>query len=164
MTKPVIDVYNFIYNLAYNMLECHHLSLDMAQQIFLYYNKKIEDNPQMDEGYKRFWLIRVTKNKCSNHIRNNKKISFLDPVSFIDSVDHSPNPRQIIEQNEEKQELYNRLKKNISTLPDSQKRILHLKFYEELPYSEITKITGYTLTKVKCIVCRAMKILRVRMK
>lgn len=163
MIEPVTDFYKFIYNMAFNLLDCHHMAQDMAQQIFLYYNKQLEKNPEMDESYKRFWVIRVTKNKCFNYLRNNKRISFVDPEDFVAVIDHSPNPQQIIEENEHKEGLYKTLKENIDRLPSSQKHVLHLKYEKELPYNEIMKLTGYSLTKVKCIVHRAMTTLRKKM-
>lgn len=163
MKNQITDVYKFIYNLAFNMLNCHYLSQDVAQQIYLKYNEQLEKHPEMDEGYKRFWVIRVTKNKCSNLIRNNKRLSFVDPEDFLAVIDQSPNPQQLIEENEEKEVLYETLRKNIDKLPSPQKHILHLRFEKELSYNEIMQLTGYSLDKVKGIVHRAIKTLRNRM-
>lgn len=158
-----VDPYNFIYNLAMNVLGCHHLSLDMAQFIYPKYLSKLEDNPEMDEKHKRFWLIRVVKNKCSNYLRDNKKISFLESIDNDWAMDPSPDPRETIEENEEKQSLHKRLRENIAQLPDDQKKVLHLKYEKELSYEEISKKTGFTLSKIKCVIHRATTNLRKKM-
>jgi RNA polymerase sigma-70 factor (ECF subfamily) len=164
--EPVVDVYNFIYNISYNMLECHHVSLDMAQSIYLKYLKKLEENPEMDENYKRFWLIRVVKNKCSNYVRDNKKFSSLDSLDSIDftlAIDQSPNPQEALEQNEEKDCLYKKLRDNIAKLPIDQRKVLNLKYDQQLRCEEISKKTGFTVSKIKCVIHRAKTTLRKKM-
>jgi RNA polymerase sigma factor (sigma-70 family) len=165
MTKPINDVYSFIYNMAFNMLECHHYALDIAQYIIVQYNKKLESNPEIDENYKKFWVIRATKNKCLNLIRNNKKFSFSDPQDMIHFEDISQNASQILEETEERHYLHAKLKNYIDTLlTNKQKQILNLRYFQELPYKEICKITGYSEVQAKCLVHRAVKVLKNKMK
>lgn len=159
----VDDIYNFIYNMSYNMLNCHHLSLDMAQNIYLKYLKKLDENPKIDENYKRFWVIRVVKNKCSNYIRDNKKFSSLDSIDFALTADQSLNPLEVLQQNEEKNCLLKKLRENVAKLPPDQRKVLNLKFDQKLRYEEISKKTGYSVSKLRCMVHRATTTLRKKM-
>lgn len=156
MRDQIVDVYDFIYNISYNMLECHHHAQDITQHIYLQYNKKLEENPKMDESYKRFWVIRATKNKCLNHIRNNKRLSLTDPADFMWMTELSHNPSETLEIEEENEILIDKLKTKISRLPNSQIELLDLKYNKELSYNEIIKLTGYSLPKVKSMMNRAI--------
>lgn len=80
------------------------------------------------------WLFSIATNEALNHLRKNKKrlndvgvemISDKQASSFIDS-----------------NEIQIKLEKALLTLPEKQRIVFHLKYFEDLRYSEISKITS----------------------
>jgi RNA polymerase sigma factor for flagellar operon FliA len=98
----------------------------------------------------------------SIHSLNDEWLSFYenDKVSIGDSIESpvSLNPDVIVEKDEIRQAIIN----SINELPDKEKKILVLYYYEELTLKEIGKVMGITESRVSQLHTKA--ILRLRSK
>ena len=83
------------------------------------------------------WLYRIATNLALNEIRRKKlKRTF----SIDDSVLQHTDPDDLPLEQLEKKEMTARIQKAIDRLPEKQKKVFVLRYYEELPYEQIAKI------------------------
>jgi len=107
------------------------------------------------------WLHRITVNTCLNHIRKNKKGSFLRRISFpAENKDHrditiqpevSPEADQSLIE-EEKTKI---VKDAINHLPGKQRIAFILSNYEDLPQKEIAAIMNKSEGAIEQLLQRA---------
>lgn len=105
-----------------------------------------------DTGSLKAWLFRVATNGCYRVFRKQRKEAAFDETQFLAHVkDHGP---LLIK------EL--RIQKVLNRLPEQQRIVIVLKYYEELKYEEIADILCCPLGTVKSRMHEGMKNLRRR--
>ena len=119
----LIDEYsNMLLKLAFTYLKNTYDAEDVVQDVFL---KLFEKNPKFDnKEHAKFWLIRVTINKCKNILKSSwfKKTTALDEnLSYI--------PKEEIGIIDE-----------VLKLPPKYKAVIHLYYYEDYSIEQIAKI------------------------
>jgi len=124
-----------IYWVVRRLLPDHDDADDVVQNVFV----KVYHSLRTFKGESNFytWLYRIAINLSLNEIRRKKAkktFSLDDSVAQYESDEVLPLERL------EKQELTNLIAKAIERLPEKQKRVFILRYYEELPYDEIAKI------------------------
>ncbi|MDG2343262.1 MAG: RNA polymerase sigma factor, partial [Flavobacteriales bacterium] len=90
------------------------------------------------------WIYRVAYNEAIQWIRKNKKEYHLD-ITDIKSSDQPTN--NIF--NKDADEINILLEKAIFQLPEKQRMVFQLKYFEELSYKEIQKITDVSIGGLK---------------
>ncbi len=92
------------------------------------------------------WLFRIGHNEAINVIRKRRKIVIHeDPEAFVDEdPDELAVPSVMVDAEERKQALQVALTK----LPDSEREVVFLRLYEEIPFKEIAQITDSPLGTV----------------
>jgi RNA polymerase sigma-70 factor (ECF subfamily) len=132
---------------------------DLAQEVWfrVYRNIKKLNEPNRF----RCWLSRIATNLFYDELRKRKRIS--NPISLDaprqlidgemdwDIVSDYPNP----EDNLCTQEFYEKLREAIADLPEAFRITIILRELHEMPYEEISQITGVTLGTVKSRINRA---------
>jgi RNA polymerase sigma-70 factor, ECF subfamily len=124
-----------IYWVVRRLLPDHDDADDVVQNVFV----KVYHSLNTFKGESNFytWLYRIAVNLSLNEIRRKKAkktFSLDDSVAQFESDEILPLERL------EKQELTNLIAKAIEKLPEKQKKVFVLRYYEELPYDEIAKI------------------------
>ena len=124
-----------IYWVVRRLLPDHDEADDVVQDIFV----KVYRSLNTFKGDSSFytWLYRIAMNLSLNEIRRKKTrraFSLDDNVAQHESKD--PLPLEMLER-EERTKL---IKDAIERLPEKQKKVFVLRYYEELPYEEISKI------------------------
>lgn len=95
------------------------------------------------------WLYTIATNEALSHISKNKKR--LNSTSLeLANEQHSPIYISI-------DEIQLKLEKAILTLPEKQRIVFHLKYFEYLKYTEISEITGTSIGALKASYHLAMK-------
>lgn len=77
------------------------------------------------------WLVRIAYNLSLNHLKKKRPTIELDP-----RIPSGSNPEKEVE----RKEIAQRIEKALIELPPKQRMVFSLRFYDNLPYSEITKI------------------------
>lgn len=148
------------------MLPMRTKLLIVANKMLLQYNEDAEDAVQ--ETYLRLWshrsqlsthpnpqafAMQTLKNICIDKIRKEKNNIALDKISL--SGDDKTPYLQVEERNSA-----NIIKQIIDTLPELQRRIIHMRDIEEYELQEIADIVGSEVTAVRVNLSRARKKVR----
>ncbi|MBN2366004.1 MAG: RNA polymerase sigma factor [Calditrichaeota bacterium] len=157
--KMIVDRYSdFILNLCYRHLYSQPEAEDATQDVFI----KAYNNLSQWEPRAQFktWLYRIAINHCLNMVRRKKLIHFqsMNSPDFIEDISMAAREKSaesgIIDHQKEKF-----LQKILYELPEKQRTVLLLYFYQELSYREIAETLKISLSSVESRLFRAKKAL-----
>jgi RNA polymerase sigma-70 factor (ECF subfamily) len=140
-----------VYWLVRKMVIDHDDADDLTQEIFIKVHKSID---QFREDSQLFtWIYRIATNECLSYLTRKKKRFFI-PIedmseiltSKLDSSAHVGGD-----------EIQKKLQKAILTLPDKQRLVFNLKYFEEMPYEEMAGITKTSVGALKASFHHAVK-------
>ena len=123
---------------------------DLAQAVFV---KLAVNSPLVDGGDIMRWLSRVAINASIDHIR--KKDRVWDRFPELRSEHVSAELTYLHE------EELDRLRQAIRSLPDRQRIVVQLAYFDALTHQQIAKSTGIALGTVKTRIRRGVHLLRV---
>jgi len=128
-----------IYNLTYSFTSDHEDSKEITQRIFV----KVYSNLKLyNSAYKFYsWLYKIGVNESISYLKSKKKHSQLEESHI--TAKESP---AIMDEKAEKEML---IRKAINRLKDKYRLLIVLKYYENLSYEEISKLTGESVKKVR---------------
>lgn len=131
-----------MYRLALSRTKNIESAEDIFQDVFLKLSKKLPEFKS--EEHEKAWLIRVTIN-CSNNWLNSawnkRRVQLQDNLCF---------------ETQERNDIYFEVLK----LPQKERTIIHLYYYEQLKLSEIAKILNITEKNAKTRLFRARQKLK----
>jgi RNA polymerase sigma factor (sigma-70 family) len=107
------------------------------------------------------WMYRIATNECLNYLNQQKKhdvISFdgtghdneednLSPSNYLKADSVYIDPDQLLE----------KLRKAIESLPDKQKLVFNMRYYDEMPYEQISEILSTSVGALKASYFHAAK-------
>jgi RNA polymerase sigma factor, sigma-70 family len=141
-----------VYWIAHRFVNDHDQADDIVQEVFLKVYRALNDF-RGDSGVYT-WLYRITVNVSLNTIRKQRIKDFLRIDEFFDyPSEESERPDKQYEQREQKQ----LIEEAIQRLPEKQKAVFILRYYEELPYEDISKILKTTVGGLKANYFHAVK-------
>ena len=138
---------NFIYD--------HHISEDIAQDVFFTAYKKLSSFDQARSNFST-WLFTIARNKAINFLRK-KKLSLVRSLPERGVSDNTSNGL-------EHDEFFDKLERVLQSLPIKQKTAFVLAEFQKLTYEEIAQIEGAKLGTIKSRIHRAKKKLRSALK
>lgn len=141
-----------VYHTVYRIVRNEDEAFDISQDVFIRAYKAL---PDFREDSSLFtWLYRIATNLSINHIKRNKfrKFTGLDKVSFFLSSNND-NPHKKVENDE----LREKIEEAIVELPDKQRIVFVLRYYENMKHKEIAKITNRSEGSVKANYYHALK-------
>ncbi len=158
--KLVLAHQRTVYNLAYRMVGNEEDAEDLAQEAFVKAYKSLEGF-RFDSKFS-VWMYRLTTNICLDFLRsrrNKKTISLNYFVSEDDEeiVTDIADERLSPENELEKKELREAVKRGISRLPDDMREILLLREIGDMSYEEISSELELEVGTVKSRIFRARK-------
>ena len=139
-----------VYSMACHFLRDAAQAEELAQEVFLQLYRHLSDI-KSDE-HLRFWLRRVTTNRCIDYARNTRKHTELS-LEDAPEVIAPPAP-------EFDPALAGRLENYIAALPEKPRLIVILRYQEELEPTEIAEILEMPVNTVKSHLKRSLAILR----
>ena len=134
------------------MMQDHDEAHDITQDVFIkFYNSASEFR---GESALYTWLYRITTNACINALRKKKVRSFLglDDIRDVISTE-DPGPDEKAEKREQQSEI----ERAIASLPEKQKAVFILRYYEEKSYEEISEIMKTSVGGLKANYFHALK-------
>jgi len=141
-----------VYNMAYRMLGDPTEAEDAAQEVFVRAWNQLHTF-QMDRRFST-WLLSIASHYAIDMLRRRKPTAPLDDVAlFVESND--PAPEELAEQGEQREVV----KRLLNTLPEKYRSVTVLRYYNDLSYDEIARMTGLTESAVKTQLHRARKML-----
>lgn len=147
---------NMVINLAYRIIQNYSEAEDIAQEVFL----KIYNSAKTYKPEAKFstWVYKITVNLSLNRLRGKKHLPTL-PLEETLPISDPNSP----ETNLEKQELINKVRTALNSLPENQKLAVTLRRYENLSYEEIAKIIGTSVSAVDSLIQRAKQNLKLKL-
>lgn len=139
----VKEYHQKVYWQIRRMVLIHEDADDVTQNVFI----KIYQNLDSFKNESKFstWIFRITYNETINFIHKNAKEN---NVSF---EDYSMNVANDLSSDEyfTGDEIQQKLQKAIATLPEKQRLVFMMKYYEELKYEQISDILGTSVGALK---------------
>jgi RNA polymerase sigma-70 factor (ECF subfamily) len=146
--KPI---YSFSFSFVLNQQDAE----DLTQEIFLkmWRNlKKFDRNKKLapyrtegsGSGFKS-WLFTIAKNTCFDFLRKKKRSLTLNIENLEIIADFTPSPIEMFE----KEDLMEKLKREIEKLPFKMKQVMDLYYNSGLNFREISEILGEPVNTIK---------------
>lgn len=129
------------------MVDDHEDADDVLQNTFVKVVKSIDRFQQQSALYT--WLYRIATNEALNLIQSRKN-------KGTESVDLLVNVAGVMTDFDENSALFH-LKNAIGSLPDKQKIVFNLRYYDEMSYQEISDVTGTSVGALKASYHHAVK-------
>ena len=139
-----------LYRMAYRFVENQADAEDMVQECYIkLWQKRNEwlslQNPES-------FSVTVIKNICLDFLRKNKP-EFLSTDAMQLSIGS-------IETQIEQREQLEKIQTIVTQLPEKQKQVVKLKYWDDLPDEDIEKQTGLKRGNIKVILSRARKLIQ----
>lgn len=126
-------------------IEEHDDANDVMQEVFLKVWKALDQFREDSQLYS--WLFRIAHNECINWHRKNRKLKNQVDIDNIDQKDENSLASE--NQGINAREIEKKLHEAIETLPEKQKIVFHLKYFQELKYEEISAQLGTSVGALK---------------
>ena len=125
-----------VYGLIRKMVIDHADADDLTQETFI----KVWQHLGEFRGDSQLftWIYRIASNECFNFL-NKKKRRFFTP---LDDVDYELEGKVDADPELSADEIQNKLQKAILRLPEKQRLVFHLRYYDEMPYEQMAEVTG----------------------
>jgi RNA polymerase sigma-70 factor (ECF subfamily) len=95
------------------------------------------------------WVYKIASNEALNHLNKENRMR---------SVTFEPqHVRAGFQQGPDGEEISHKLKQAVATLPEKQRQVFDLKYFEEMKYEEIAEITGTSIGGLKASYYHAVK-------
>ena len=125
------------------MLIIHEDADDVCQEVFIKVFKKL--NTFQESSNLFTWIYRIATNESLNFLRKKKTKFFLPIVDYENKLISKISNSDLIDGDKVELEL----QKAILTLPEKQRVVFNLKYFEELDYKQISEITGTSVGGLK---------------
>jgi len=125
------------YNLARWLTRNEQDAEDVVQEAFL---RAFRFYAGFRGGDARVWLMKIVRNTCYTWLHENRPLQDAAEFdeSFFPSDSHSPNPEQVVLQNDNRA----LLRKALERLPSNFREVIILRELEGMSYREIANVTG----------------------
>lgn len=144
--RHLSNTIGFFYNITSSKMDAE----DLAQDVFLKLNKYLKKF-KFDSKFSTY-LYRVNTNTANTWFKRNKWKNLL----HLDQADERGERDDTLEKSWTRKELWNA----ISKLPKKQREVVLLRIGEELPYKNISRITGISIGSAKVNFHHALKKLK----
>ena len=144
---------NMVFALALKMLKHREESEEVSQDTFI----KVYKSLSKFNGESKFstWIYRIAYNTCLDRIKKNSKYN--NDVEINDVTSNEIFQAENIFDSLENKERSVIIKECMDKLPEDERVIMHLFYFEELSLKEIVKIVSMTEGNVKVKLFRARK-------
>ncbi len=141
-----------VYWIVRRLLPDHDEADDVTQNVFI----KVYQSLSSFKGDSSFytWVYRIAVNLSLNEIRRKK---LRKTFSMDDELHQYRSPDALPSEQMEKDERTQQIRDAIELLPEKQKKVFLLRYYEELPYEEIAKILHTSVGGLKANYFHAVK-------
>ena len=129
-----------IYLYIISKVKIQSLAEDIFQDTFLKVIKSLKKGKYNEQGKFLPWVMRIAHNLVIDHFRKSKRISIIQNLkkdSDFDVLNLISDESKNFEKNILKKEQFKELNYIINKLPEDQKEVLIMRYYEDLSFKEI---------------------------
>ena len=124
---------------------------DLTQETFIKIWKALDDFKGNSQLFT--WIYRIATNECLNHLAKKRRRFFLPINDITEELSNKIDDSNLISGDE----IQLKLQKALLTLPDKQRLVFNMKYYDEMKYEEISEITGTSVGALKASYHLAVK-------
>jgi RNA polymerase sigma-70 factor (ECF subfamily) len=124
---------------VYSLTGRRAVAEEIVQEVFLQLHARWN---QVHEP--RAWLFRSARNQALHYLRKSRREAFGDEGDQAQWASNSSTPEELMTQAESVAQL----RDLINQLPEKDRKLVHLKYYEGLKYRDISQRTGLTISNV----------------
>jgi RNA polymerase sigma factor (sigma-70 family) len=140
-----------IYWVARRMVKSHEDADDIAQEVFVRAYAALKDFRGEANIYT--WLYRIAVNLSINHLRKQKVRKLVDISDYLNFLSKdAEQDRDVIHD-----ENVSLIERAIQTLPEKQRAVFIMRYYDEMPYEQISSILGTSVGGLKANFHHAVK-------
>ena len=136
-----------IFNYIMYIVKDENLANDLFQETYLKAITKMQNGRYTDSGKFFWWLTRVAHNVIIDHYRALKSSHIVEPTKDNDLSNLNSN--SILDSCRENEmanaQVLRDVKKLVEALPEQQREVVFMRYYQELSFKEIAKITGVSI-------------------
>jgi RNA polymerase sigma-70 factor (ECF subfamily) len=140
-----------VYWLVRKMVIDHDDADDLTQEVFVKIHKAIDNFREDSQLFT--WIYRIATNECLSFLNKKKKRFFLP----IEDVAGQLSAKMDTSSDIGGDEIEKKLQKALLTLPDKQRLVFNLKYFEDMPYEEMAEVTGTSVGALKASFHHAVK-------
>ena len=148
-----------VYSLAMYMLKHEALAQDATQETFLNIWLKASSF-NADRGQPKSWIMSVAHHKIVDLIRSRRRTSYMTDPGGDETLELLPSGQASTEEQVEQSLQRERILKALTLLPEAQREVVMLAYFEGYSQSEMAEKLGQPLGTVKTRVRLAMQKLR----
>jgi RNA polymerase sigma-70 factor (ECF subfamily) len=155
LNELIVTYQQPVFSLCYRMLRVRTEAEDAAQEAMVKAVMKLHSY-DADRPFKP-WILRIASNECIDRIRRQKEALSLDGMgedgAWEWQVGNSPNP----ETSFLKQEEQGLLTELLDELAPTDRLVIILFYWEGLAYTDISEVTGLSVSAIKSRLFRARR-------
>lgn len=140
-----------MYWIARRLVNDHDQADEVTQEVFVKVYRTLSNFRGDASVYT--WLYRITVNVALNSLRRQRVREYLRIDEFFELPSEEEQPDKIVERDEQKIII----EEAIANLPEKQKAVFILRYYEELSYEDISKILKTSVGGLKANYFHAVK-------
>ena len=140
-----------VYGLVRKMVIDHDDADDITQEVFIKVHKAIDNFREDSQLYT--WIFRIATNESLTFLNKKRKRFFFS----VEDVGKELSVKIDMAPSLDGDEIQKKLQKALLTLPDKQRLVFNLKYYEEMPYEKMAAVTGTSEGALKASYHHAVK-------
>ena len=133
------------------MVVDHQDADDLVQETFIKVYKNILSFREDSQLYT--WIYRIATNVCLSFLKKKKRMFFIPLINLSDDLLTKLQESELVTGDIIQQKLY----KATLRLPDKQRLVFNLKYFDNLKYEEMAEITGTSVGALKASYHHAVK-------
>ncbi|MGK7395264.1 MAG: RNA polymerase sigma factor [Candidatus Cyclobacteriaceae bacterium M3_2C_046] len=140
-----------VYWLIRKMVIDHDDTDDLVQEVFV---KVWKNLPKFREDAQLYtWIYRIATNECLNFLRKKRRRFFLP----IGDVEQELNQKLDQDPYMDGEQIQIKLQKALLKLPDKQRLVFNMKYFEDMKYEQIAQVTNTSVGSLKASYHLAVK-------
>ncbi|GHT44231.1 RNA polymerase subunit sigma-24 [Bacteroidia bacterium] len=135
-------IYSYIYFIVHNK----ELAEDIFQETFVKAIVTIKQGRYSENGKFKAWITRIAHNLIIDYYRQERSENTIsNDDAEIDLFNNIKLCDGTIEDHLVRHQVLSDVKKLVAHLPDSQREVLEMRYYQDLSFKEIAEITGVSI-------------------
>jgi RNA polymerase sigma-70 factor (ECF subfamily) len=135
-----------IHSYIYYIVRDRDLTEDIFQETFVKVIMTIKQGRYTENGKFKAWIMRIAHNLIIDNFRQERNENSIsnDEVD-MDLLNDSRLCERTIEDEMVQEQVFEDIKKMIRHLPDNQREVLEMRYYQDMSFKEIADLTGVSI-------------------
>ena len=134
-----------VFAFILSKIKNYNLAHDVFQDTFIKVINSLKRGKYNEEGKFVPWVMRIAHNLVIDHFRRQKKTRSIAPTDDFNIFDVISNEEKNAEENMITDQITSDVRKLIEELPEDQKEVLKMRYYRDMSFKEIAKITDVSI-------------------